>query len=378
MRDEPASRTRHSARLGPGETKVKIISPLLKHVVYPGLSRSGYLRRCARSSPVVITYHGILPHGYEFRDTTLDGHLTSAEEFVRQIRLIKANYDIISPEQFLTWCDSKLELPPRAVMLTCDDGLLNTLTDMLPIVQDLNVPFLFFVTGASLAQQSLMLWYEQLYLWLLRAGENFSLQVPWQPHAYVAQGRRRIHSLWLELIKKLSPLDANSRGQVLQNVRTQLGISENWESEYAQNEGFRRRFFMLNLLELRQLADAGMTIGAHTLSHPMLSQMTEERAFHEISQSQVQLERVLGKEIWALAYPFGNAEAVNAREPELARRAGFKCAFMNVQSGSDDRFGLPRVHVSAGMNLAEFEAHVSGFYHWMREKYFHMSPGVIA
>src|SRR5437667_1017272 len=273
MRNEPASRTRHTARLGPGETNVKIISPLLKHVVYPGLSRSGYLRRCVRSSPVVIPYHGILPHGYEFRDTALDGHLTSAEEFVRQICLLKANYDIISPEQFLTWCDGELELPPRAVMLTCDDGLLNTLTEMLPIVQDLSVPFLFFVTGASLAQQSVMLWYEQLYLWLMQTGKNFSLQLPSQPHAYVVRGPQQIESLWLELIRKLSALDANSRNQVLPNVRTQLGISENWESEYAQNEASRRRFFMLNMAELRQLADAGVSIGAHTLSHPMLSQM---------------------------------------------------------------------------------------------------------
>lgn len=357
---------------------MRIISPLLKHVVYPGLSRSGYLRRSARNGPVVITYHGILPHGYEFRDIALDGHLVTVEDFICQIRLLKANYSIISPEQFLTWCDGELQLPPRAVLLTCDDGLLNALTDMLPIVQDLSVPLLFFVTGASLAQQSLMLWYEQLYLWFLRAGESFSLQLPWQPRPYVVQSCREVHSLWRELIRKLSALDANSRTQVLEGVRTQLGIAENWEPEYAQNEASQRRFFMLNLCELRQLADAGMTIGAHTLSHPMLSQMTEEMAFHEMSQSRVQLEEALDKEIWALAYPFGNPEAVSAREPELAKRAGFKCAFMNVQSGSNDRFSLSRVHVSAGMNLAEFEAHVSGFYRSIREKYIHMSAGVDA
>ena len=348
---------------------MRIISPLLKHVVYPGLSRSGYLRRSARGGPVVLTYHGILPQGYAAHDSALDGHLITADAFRRQLRLLKSKYNVISPEQFLQWCDGELELPPRAVLLTCDDGLLNTLTDMLPIVRELEVPFLIFVTGASLSDQSSILWYEELYLWFIEAGEKFSLRVPWVAEVCHVQGRAQILLLWQELIRKLSALDAGARSQGLQEVRTQLGISHGWESEYAQNEAQRRRFFMLNVTELRELANAGMTIGAHTLTHPMLSQMPEHLAFQEISQSRAQLGQLLGSEVWALAFPFGGPDAVSVREPELARRAGFKCAFVNIESNTcDNRFGFPRIHVSAGMNLAEFEAHVSGFYRSIRER----------
>jgi peptidoglycan/xylan/chitin deacetylase (PgdA/CDA1 family) len=347
---------------------MRIISPLLKHVVYPGLSRSGYLRRSARGGPVVLTYHGILPEGYAADDPALDGHLIAAHAFRRQLRLLKSKYNVISPEQFLLWCDGELDLPPRAVLLTCDDGLLNTLTDMLPIVREFDVPFLIFVTGASLSDQSAILWYEQLYLWFIEAGEKFSLRLPWVPEGRHVQGRVQTLSLWQELIRKLSALDAGARAEGLQDVRTQLGISHGGESEYAQNEAKRRRFLMLNVTELRKVANAGMSIGAHTLTHPMLSQMPADMAFQEISLSRVQLGQALGREVWALAFPFGGPDAVSGREPELARRAGFKCAFVNMESNTCDRFVFPRIHVSAGMNIAEFEAHVSGFYRSIRER----------
>jgi peptidoglycan/xylan/chitin deacetylase (PgdA/CDA1 family) len=358
---------------------MRVISPLLKHVVYPGLSRSGYLRRSASGGPAVVTYHGILPPGYEVRDPVLDGHLVTAEAFVSQLRLLKSKYNVISPQEFLQWREGELRLPPRAVLLTCDDGLLNTLTDMLPLVRDFDVPFLFFVTGGSLAKQSSMLWYERLFLWMLEGREKVSFAAPWG--ACNAQGQEQKRRLWREMIRRLSAFDAGARNQILEDMRTQLGISEDFESEYSQNQANRRRFFMLNVAELRELADAGMTIGAHTVSHPMLSPMPEDLALQEISQSRAGLEAALGKPVWALAYPFGNSEAVSAREPELAKRAGFRCAFMNVEDATsngnkDMALAFPRIHVSSTTTPAELEAHVSGFYRAVREKYLQSDVGV--
>jgi len=357
---------------------MRIISPLLKHVVYPGLSKSGYLRRSASDGPTVVTYHGILPRGYEARDVALDGHLITAEAFTRQIRLLKGRYNVIAPVQFLAWCEKKLELPPRAVLLTCDDGLINTVADMLPIIRELDVPFLFFITGESLSENPSMLWYEKLYLWLTRAADGISLKLAWGNDVIRGLSRVRTAVRWREYMRKLSAFDADSRKLILEDMRTQLGIPEEWESEYSRREAERRRFFMLDRNGVRNLVDAGMTIGAHTLSHPMLSEMSEELAFEEIRQSRMKLQAALGAEIWALAFPFGDSDSVNPRESLLAKSAGFKCAFLNTENSlTDDCFALPRVHVSAGMGLAEFEAHVSGFYRVTRAKYI-MATGASA
>src|SRR6266849_5054982 len=127
---------------------MRTVSPFLKRVFYPAMSMAGVFHRTSAPGLAVVTYHGVLPPGYEPVDAGFDGNLISAEMLSRQLRLLKAHYNVISPEDALAWREGRRELPPRAVLLTCDDGLLNCLTDMLPVLQQEAVSCLFFVTGA--------------------------------------------------------------------------------------------------------------------------------------------------------------------------------------------------------------------------------------
>ena len=348
---------------------MRLVSPFLKHVVYPGMSKAGYLRKAARAGPAVLTYHGVFPAGYRIVDPELDGNLVSADSFRQQHRFVKDNFTVISPQDFLEWCEAKRELPPQSVLLTCDDGLRNSLFDMLPILQEFEVECLFFVTGASLSQTPTMLWYDELYLMLLAAPESFTLELL-EIGLRAEATRREKRSLWWELVRKLSQYDLNRRRTLLKRIRMQLELAEEWDAEYREDAILNRRFLMLNLPELHQLAGAGMSIGAHTLSHPMLSQSSPDAAWSEISEGKRNLEQALGQEMWALAYPFGDLASVTSREKQMAERAGFKGAFLNVGGGfgtGTPRFAMPRMHIPAGMSLAEFEAHISGVHRSLQE-----------
>jgi peptidoglycan/xylan/chitin deacetylase (PgdA/CDA1 family) len=352
---------------------MRLVSPFLKRVVYPGLAKTGYLRRNAGAGPAIVTYHGILPAGYKEIDSALDGSLVSAESFRRQLHLLKTRYNIVSPEQFFLWCESKQTLPPRSVLLTCDDGLQNTLTDMLPILQELGLSCLFFVTGASLSEKASMLWYEEFYLLFLAAGNSFTLEFMDTDMRISVASPQEKRAKWWDLVKKLSQFDHRRRREILERIREQLRISSEWISRYVDDPILHCRFFMMNMVELRQLLAGGMCIGAHTLSHPMLSQAPEELAWSEIFESRRNLEQALDRVILALAYPFGNLGSVTQREQEMAERAGFKCAFLNFGGGlgaGNPLFALPRVHVTAAMGIAEFEAHISGFHRILRQRFF--------
>jgi peptidoglycan/xylan/chitin deacetylase (PgdA/CDA1 family) len=348
---------------------MKLVSPLLKHVVYPSLSKAGYLRRTARTGPAVLTYHGVLPVGYKIVDPGLDGNLLSADSFRGQLRFLKDQYNVIPPEEFLLWCQAGHELPPRSVLLTCDDGVRNSLFDMLPILQEFDLKCLFFVTGASLSHRPTMLWYEELYLMFLAAPEKFTLEL-FETGLQADTSRQKKRFLWWELVRKLSQYDLNRRKTLLGRIRMQLGLAEQWDAEYREDPVLSRRFLVLSQSELQQLAAAGMCIGAHTSSHPMLAQSSPDVAWGEIFESKQNLEQVLGQEIWALAYPFGDSSSVGSREAQMAERAGFQCAFLNVGGGSGTptlKFALPRVHITADMSLAEFEAHISGFHRALQQ-----------
>jgi peptidoglycan/xylan/chitin deacetylase (PgdA/CDA1 family) len=348
---------------------MRLVSPLLKHVVYPGLFKAGYLRRAAGTRLAVLTYHGVLPAGYKLIDRSLDGNLVSPDSFRHQLRFIKEQYTVITPREFLLWCEAGHELAPRSVLLTCDDGLRNSLFDMLPILQEFEFECLFFVTGASLSPTATMLWYEELYLMFVAAPDTFTLELP-EIGLQAEASRQERHFLWWELVRKLSQFDMNRRRTFFGTIRMQLGLAECWDAEYHEDPVLRRRFLMLNLPELHQLAGAGMCIGAHTVSHPMLSQSSPDVAWSEILESKHKLEQTLGQEVWALAYPFGDLSSVTSRELQMAKGAGFKGAFLNVDGDFGikvPKFALPRVHITGEMSLAEFEAHISGLHRSLQE-----------
>lgn len=347
------------------------MSPILRRVVYPWLANSGYLRRRADGgSFCVITYHGVLPEGYEVSDPQQDGSLVTAENLRSQLRLLKECYHVVSPEQVRDWIVDGKELPALAVLLTCDDGLRNALTGMAPILREEELSCLFFVLGASVADHSRILWYEELYLLMLAApagGYSFdSLAV-----SFRLDDRAQRRLTWWTLVKKVSQFDQDARARFIEASRAEFGLVDGWKAGNWENEAQRERFALLDTDELRQLVDQGMSIGSHTLNHPILSKQTSDEAWREISESRSVLESSIGRPIWALAYPFGDPASVTTREMQMAEQAGFQCAFMNVGGGFGaqlPRFALPRVHVTADMNLSEFEAHVSGFHRDFRSR----------
>jgi len=343
---------------------MRLVSPLLKRVVYPGLSRSGYLRRRAGFFPAVVTYHGVLPEAYRIIDPQLDRNLVSAETLHQQLQYLKTDYEVITPEDFLGYCQGETALPPRAVLLTCDDGLRNNLTEMLPVLDAVEVKCLFFVTGASLEEQATMLWHDQLYLQLMAAPDAFTLDLDEAGLHDLGRGGSVTRTLWWELVDKISACNANRRWQILDCIRQQLGLPDSWDAEYHENPILARRWLTLRPFELRQLIAAGMCIGAHTSSHPRLARVSDALALNELLENRRNLEREIEREIWALAYPFGDSAAVSNREIEFARQSGFRCAFLNEEhrTGTTNWFALPRVHVTSEMGLAELDAHISGFH----------------
>lgn len=337
---------------------MRLVSPLLKHAVYPALHYAGLLDRFAPTSGyTVVNYHGVVPSDHSDGESFLDGNLVQPEAFRQQLRFLKAHYHVVHPEDFRAWIEYGKELPPRAILLTCDDGLVNALTDMVPVLCSENVSCLFFVTGASCSDSPGMLWYEELY----RLMRNRALTTPelqlLTDEATESPLPESFQSQWWNTVRRASRLDARARGEWMGLVRSHCGP--------VQRSGSERRWRLLSVPELKQLAAHGMSIGAHTRTHPILSLCSEVEAQREIRESKRDIEQALGQPVWAFAYPFGNSSTMGEREVRLAQEAGFACAFLNVELWGAERsnpLALSRTHVTLDMTLPEFSAHVSGLH----------------
>lgn len=120
--------------------------------------------------------------------------------------------------------------------------------------------------------------------------------------------------------------------------------------------------------QVRELHRSGFPIGSHTVSHPILARLSTAQAWHELSVS----KRRLDDEVFGnlpssltdlLAFPYGTGKTVTARDFDLARKAGYKAAFLNAIGSlapGQHRFALPRCKVLGSDGAAVFRASITG------------------
>ena len=99
-----------------------------------------------------------------------------------------------------------------------------------------------------------------------------------------------------------------------------------------------------HLLEMDK--DPLCTVGAHTVSHPMLKKV--KNSFEEMKENKDWLENILGHPVDYLAYPYGKHSSINKRIQKQASLTGFKCAFSSIDAPVNDissrhLFFLPRL-----------------------------------
>ena len=121
--------------------------------------------------------------------------------------------------------------------------------------------------------------------------------------------------------------------------------------------------------ELRELAAAGVELGAHTVSHPDLRELEPGEQEREVRESREHVERITGAPVPSFAYPFFFYDDATQA---AVRAAGMRSAVTGHGRGSwDDAYALPRALVTGKDGLPSFVLRVVGWY----DPLFHSRPG---
>jgi peptidoglycan/xylan/chitin deacetylase (PgdA/CDA1 family) len=106
--------------------------------------------------------------------------------------------------------------------------------------------------------------------------------------------------------------------------------------------------------QIALLAEAGVTIGSHSLTHRSLGKMSRSEVEEEVARSREILRQRTGAAVEAFAYPYGTLADFNGLTQRIIEQSGYTCAFTS-QHGTirmeTDRFSLPRVKVEGGEGL---------------------------
>lgn len=130
-------------------------------------------------------------------------------------------------------------------------------------------------------------------------------------------------------------------------------------SRWLVREGEERRP-MMSWSEIQDVAEAGIEVGAHSHTHPELDRLSKAQLREELQGSKTVLEDSLGRNIAAVAYPFGY-HSRRVRQAAHAAGYSFGCAVGNLSARAEsDRWAIPRLTVKASADGAALRRFVTG------------------
>lgn len=268
-----------------------------------------------RGLGAILTFHHVLPDLSDgFAPNRL---LTITPDFLDQIirRLRELGYRIVSMDDAVKHLAADPPPRDRIAVLTFDDGLRDHLDHALPVLERHRAPGTFYVT-TGFADRTARLWWIELEE-VVRRADHLSL---------VIAGERIDRDTRDPGAKRLAFDEIYWRLRAGPEDALRAAIGELCHHHAVDPAALVDRY-CLDWSGIETLARHPLvTIGAHTLSHPMLAKQTEGFARHEIGEGRAVLQRRLGRTVQHLAYPVGDPASAGTREFRLAREAGYASA----------------------------------------------------
>lgn len=237
---------------------------------------------------------------------------------------LERHYNIIGLADYLAGREGQRSLPPKAAVITFDDGHAGNYA-LLPVIKKHHLPVTIFLCSDIVGSRR--------HFWFKPSGGT---------------------AIDIESMKLL---DNNERIETL----NRHGLRQ--EAEYADYQALQD----WQIEEMKPWVD----FQSHTCTHPILPRCSDETAEREVADSKKNLEGRYGLRIYALAYPNGD---YSARDIAKAQASGYRCG-LTVDAGYNDLhsdlFRLRRLSVGdARKGTTELMVKASGLYvllkHWVR------------
>jgi peptidoglycan/xylan/chitin deacetylase (PgdA/CDA1 family) len=237
--------------------------------------------------------------------------IMSTDVFSDLLDFITRDFNVLPPE---TGTPDTSKKP--SILITFDDGWADNYEFALPLLRQKSVPaWLFVVTGLIGTDKTF--WIEHLY-------------ASWDRHQDSIRARLSLGGASIaEVVEALKRMSSVDRKRSLADT-------------VDENAPCRPEDRMLTWDEVSELQQAGIAIGSHTVTHPLLTYETTRTAENEVAQSKSTLEQRLKRSVTDLAYPNGDH---NENVRAAVQAAGYRRAYTTEPrwaSAQDDPFAIPR------------------------------------
>jgi peptidoglycan/xylan/chitin deacetylase (PgdA/CDA1 family) len=274
----------------------------------------------------------------------------------RQCALMRRHYRPVSMAAVSEWLHAGRSLPPYALAVTVDDGHGDFQEVGYPVFAEYGIPATVFLVTDFMDGKS-WLWFDRILYAFERAKvSDASVRMPdgnlLRYKLESPASRRAAGQQTADLAAGLSPVDRREL------VATLPGLLHAEMPEQAPPE-----HRPLSWDEVRLLAASGVEFGAHTKTHPILSELNDaEELREEIAGSQARIESELGRPVLHFCYPNGKMRDIG-RAAAAVRAAGMQTA-VTAEPGlnrvDQDAFLLRRIGADPSHQEMYFARRLAG------------------
>ena len=298
------------------------------------LYHSGLLRVLERLRPrpgearvFILNYHRVAGDGLGLQNITI-----SPENFRSQMAyLAHGPYKPVSLMRFVRHVRGEETLEGDCVVVTFDDGYRDNYANAFPILEGLGVPATVFLTTGALDTQE-PLWWDKVVI-ALRAMDGppapmtaLHARIPattWERiRAAAGRADASAEPAMADLLAELKRLDPGRRDAIVDAL---------WAMAPAKVDDLMMTWDMA-----RAMRGSLIEFGAHTVTHPIMSQLDTDRARVELRDAKARIEAELGEEIVTFAYPNGKAADFTEQTVGLLTECGYQMA-LTTEKGVNDR-----------------------------------------
>jgi peptidoglycan/xylan/chitin deacetylase (PgdA/CDA1 family) len=254
-------------------------------------------------------------------------HGTSARQagaFERQVRWLKRRFYIVPLRTIANAVSNGGTLADK-VALTFDDGLRSNVEVAYPLLHRLAIPATFFVCPGLVDRAK--------WLWTHEARSRLARLTP-QARADLAQEWGQSADIGV-FVGWMKTLDSATRQRIEARVHEAT-------PDFKATAAEREEFDLADWKELRRLEPGIITIGSHTLTHPILPGTAAAELETEVRDSRRQLERSLERPVDAFAYPNGDLDPASDACVRKHYRVAVTTGGGWVRPGADT-YRLPRL-----------------------------------
>ena len=286
-----------------------------------------YIRKRRGRNLQILIYHRVNDEGDRF----FPGIPTGV--FAQQMEYLASQWNVLPLEEALERL-KRQDVPDNAIVITFDDGYRDNFLMAFPILRRLSLPATIFLATGVIGT-GLALWHDRVFSAFRETRVPVLTGMPNEHDQYDLQTIAHKLAAQGKILRFIWSLGEDDRTRWIDQLVLQLNVSG--------HQGDSR--VMLTWDEIRLMHSQGISFGAHTVTHPILSRLSLPRAVEELLQSKAAIERELQAPASAFAYPIGRQEDYSEDTKRLVQEAGYTCALTTVpgtNTARTDPFALRR------------------------------------